>query len=85
MIATIYILCAGTALFCSYLLFRGYKQSQNRLLFWSALCFAILVLDNLFLFYDHILIPEIDIIVWRSPIALIAVCFLLYGLIFEKK
>lgn len=79
----IYLLCAATSLLVCVLLFRGYRQSCVRLLFWSGLCFAALTLENIFLFLDRIIFPAVDLWVFRITFALLAVLFLLYGLIWK--
>lgn len=81
----IYLLCAGTALVCCALLFRGWRQSRARLLFWSGLCFAALTLENIFLFLDEIVFPATDLWWWRASFGLLAVFLLLYGLIWKDK
>jgi len=83
--ALVYILCTITALLCSVLLLRGYRRSRAQLLFWSGLCFACLALENLVLFADRIIFLHVDLTLWRVPPALLAVAFLLYGLIWKKK
>ena len=55
---------------CAGLLWRGYRRSRRPLLFWSSLCFAGLTLDNLFLFADRILLPAVDLSLYRQPTAL---------------
>lgn len=80
----VYLLCAATALLCAVLLFRGYSRSKARLLLWSGLCFALLALDSLFLFFDLVVVPDLNLTLWRTPTALIGVSLLLYGLIWEK-
>ncbi|HVT89271.1 MAG TPA: DUF5985 family protein [Tepidisphaeraceae bacterium] len=85
MAETVYILCGLTSLLCAVLLFRGYKQSHARLLFWSALCFLGLTINNVFLFLDMVIFPDIDFAHWRSGSALIALLPLLYGLIWESE
>ncbi|HEY3931808.1 MAG TPA: DUF5985 family protein [Verrucomicrobiae bacterium] len=80
----IYLLCTGTALICCVLLFRGWRQSRARLLFWSGLCFAALTLENFVLFLDKFIIPQ-DLFWYRTSLALLAVIFLLYGLIWRIK
>ena len=55
------------------------------LLFWSSLCFVGLTLDNLFLFADRILLPAVDLSVYRQPTALVAVGVLLYGMIWKTR
>jgi len=42
----IYLLCAFTSLGAALLLWRGYRRSRQRLLYWSSLCFAILAASN---------------------------------------
>ena len=83
MALTVYLLCAVASLLCAVLLWRGYRASRARLLFWAALCFFILVLTNSLLFVDFIIFPQIDLAVWRSAITLGAFGLFLYGLIFD--
>lgn len=81
----IYILCAITAAICAVLLIRGYRQSGARLLFWSALCFIGLCLNNVLLLVDIRLGSAIDLSTWRTLPALAGVAVLLYGLIWETR
>lgn len=81
----IYLLCAATALACCVLLLRGFRRSGVRLLFWCGLCFLALTLENICLFVDLVLIPEIDLSALHISAAVIGVVLLLYGLIFEVK
>ena len=81
----VYALCAATSFLCALLLFRGYRTSRTRLLFWASLCFAGLALNNALLFIDLILLPQIDLFLWRSATALAGMSLLLYGLIWESK
>lgn len=85
MAALVYLLCTFTALGCSLLLVRGYRRTRVRLLFWSALCFACLALENLLLFADRIVFVDTDLAIWRIPPALAAMAFLLYGLVWKSK
>jgi len=85
MAALVYALCAATALVCSGLLWRGYRRSRTALLLWSSLCFAVLTLDNLFLFADRILLPAVDLAIYRLPTALVAVALLLFGMIWKTR
>lgn len=81
----IYVLCALTALACAVLLFRSYRRTKTRLLFWSFLCFTGLFLNNIFLFLDKIVFPMFDFLLWRYVTALVALLPLLYGLIWEEE
>jgi hypothetical protein len=81
----VYALCAATSIFCALLLFRRYRASRTKLLFWASLCFAGLALNNVLLFVDLIMLPQIDLFSWRSAAALSGMSLLLYGLIWESK
>jgi hypothetical protein len=81
----IYILCALTCLVAAVLLWRGYRRSRQRLLRWSALCFAILAISNGLLIIDLVFLgPDVSLVPWRSGISQIGLLVLLYGLIFES-
>lgn len=81
----VYSLCALTAALCSVLLLQTYRRSRYRLLLWSGLCFAGLTLNNFLLVVDKLILPEVDLSVWRSAVALVAMCILLYGMIWEVE
>jgi energy-converting hydrogenase Eha subunit G len=84
MLATaIYILCALTSIICAALLLRGWSQTRARLLFWSALCFIGLALNNILLILDLTVLPDVDLELWRTLPALVGVSLLVYGLIWE--
>lgn len=86
MAESIYILCAVTSITCAVLLFRGYWTSRTRLLFWSGLCFGALALNNVMLFIDAVLVPQIDLFIWwRSAVALAGLSALIFGLVWETK
>lgn len=67
------------------LLYRGYRRTGVRLLFWSALCFLGLTANNILLFIDLQVITEVDLAVTRSLPALFGLAALLYGLIWEAR
>jgi hypothetical protein len=81
----VYLLCAATALACGILLVRGYRRSRTRLLLWSGLFFMFLTAENLVLFIDLIVIPEVDLLAVRRGLGLVGVAVLLYGLIWESR
>ena len=74
-----------TCLACTVLLFRGYARSGLRLLLWSALCFVFLTLNNLLLFFDLQVFPEIDLRPYRLVAAAVGLAFLIYGFIAESE
>ncbi len=80
----IYLLCAITCLGAAVLLWRGYRRSRQRLLYWSSLCFAILAVSNGLLILDLVVFPDVYILPWRNFVTQIALLVLLYGLIFES-
>jgi hypothetical protein len=81
----VYFLCAATSIACSILLLRAYRRSAFRLLLWSSVCFALLALNNVLLFVDLILVPEVDLLLWRNLAALAGVSTLLFGLIWNTE
>jgi hypothetical protein len=84
--AAVYLLSAGTAFFCSLLLFRSYFSNGARLLLWSALCFVALTLDNVILFVDMILLgSDISLALLRKSTALLGLTLLVYGMIWDVK
>ena len=85
MAIAIYSLCAITSLLSSWLLSRAYWRTKSRLLLWSAISFAGLALSNLALWVDKLVLPQIDLSVLRTLIALIAMLALLYGLVWEGE
>lgn len=73
------------SLACTVLLMRAYASSGLRLLLWSGLCFVFLTFNNLFLFLDLVVFPDIDFRPYRLLSALVGVLFLLYGFIWEAE
>lgn len=85
MAAIIYLLCTLTCLACFGLLLRAWRASRSRLLFWSALCFAGLSLNNFLLVVDMLVFTAIDLSTWRLAAALLALLLMLFGLIWEEE
>ena len=81
----VYVLGILTTLACGILLLRGYLRGRKRLLLWSSLCFFGLALSNLLVFVDIIILPKVDLYLWRLGTAAIAMLLLLYGLIWEGE
>jgi hypothetical protein len=76
-------LCFLSSGLCAYLLVIGFSRQRQRLLLWSAVCFCLLALNNLLVFVDIILLPDLDLMWLRSLTALLAVSTLIYGFIWE--
>ncbi len=86
MASLIYTLCALTSVACCVLLWRGWRSSGQRLLFWSALCFGALGVNNVLLVVDKLVFPvEVSLLGWRLAAALVAVSLLLFGLVWEEE
>jgi len=84
MAAVIYTLCALTSILCWVLLWRSWRRSGARLLFWSALCFAALSVNNVLLVLDTQVFVNVDLVPARLAAALVAVLLLLFGLVWEE-
>ena len=80
-----YVLCTLASGLCAGLLLRAYRSSRARLLLWSTLSFVGLACNNLLLFVDLIILPAVDLSLYRSLTAAIAVMILMLGLIWDSK
>jgi len=81
----VYILCALASLLAAGLVLRSFLATRQRLLFWTGVCFAGLAANNLILFVDKVITPDVDLSFWRSLPALLGLAALLYGLIWEAS
>jgi hypothetical protein len=84
-VGLIYLLCALTALLCSWLLLKAYRNSGYKLLLWGGLCFAGLTINHILLIADKFLVPYIDLSPWRLLLTLVSSLVLLYGLIWDSE
>ena len=78
-----YLLCGATSILCAILLARGYLRTRTRLLLWSTLCFVGLAINNVLLFVDLVVLPDVDLRLVRSGSALVSLLLLVIGLIWE--
>ena len=83
MAIAVYLLCMLTSAFCAALLLREYRRTAARLLLWSSLSFLGWALNNALVFADMVVFTGIDLSLTRALVALVAVCLLLYGLIWD--
>ena len=81
----IYTLCAITSALCAWLLAKAYRTTRSKLLLWSSIAFGGLALNNLALWIDKLILPQIDLTIVRTLLALGAMLILLYGLIWEAE
>jgi len=84
MAEAVYVLCAVTSIACAALLFRSYRGSGMRLILWTALCFVLLGIQNVMLFIDLVIVPDLRLSLLRNLVGLAGVGVLLYGLIKES-
>jgi hypothetical protein len=73
-----------TSILCAVLLIRAYLKERGPLLLWCSLCFAGLAVNNILLFTDLFVVPEVNLQIWRSVTALIALSLMLIGLIWGE-
>ena len=85
MAEAVYLLCAATSIACGVLLLRGYHVSGTRLLLWAGFCFLGLAINNVMLFIDLIVLPDVDLFWWRTAPALAGMLILMYGLISQSR
>jgi hypothetical protein len=83
--AFIYLLCIVTSGLCGWLLVAAYWRTREGLLLFSAACFSFLTINNVLVFTDLILLPDIDLSLARALTALIAGVLLLYGIIWGMR
>lgn len=83
MAEAIYALCALASLVCALLLVRGYLRTRLRLILLACVCFGGLALNNVLLFVDLVLVPELDLGVLRSLVAVASLLVLVVGLVWE--
>lgn len=83
--AIVYGLCLLTSTVCAVLLVRSWLATRARLLLFSAICFALLAVNNVFVVADMVLWAEIDFTLARQFSVLGAIGVLLYGFIWEAE
>lgn len=84
----VYLLCTITSLLCATLLLRGYARNRVPLLFWSAMCFLGLFVNNLMVLIDldQIVFSSVtNLSVWRLVPAVLGLAALCYGLVTEAR
>ena len=85
MAKAVFLLCALTSAVCAVLLLRAYRRSRSRLLLWSGLCFVGLAANNGLLVVDRLIVPDVDLSLWRQIPALAGIALLLYGLVWDEQ
>ena len=83
--ALLYLLCLLASIACAGLLLRAFRRTRAPLLLWSAGCFGLLALNNLFVVADMLVFHEVDLTYFRQASAFAAVVVLLYAFIWEVE
>ncbi len=83
MAEAVYLLCAIASLACAALLLWNWRRAKLRLILWTSLCFVGLAIQNVLLFVDLVMVPDLGLQLVRNLTGLLALGVLLYGLITE--
>ena len=82
----VYILCAITSLGSAVLLLRGAlpRGALSRgggLLFWSSLCFFAMAVNNVLLYVNFVVLPDVDLLLASRLATIVGIVLLNIGLI----
>ena len=83
MAIVVYVLCALTAFACVVVLFRAWARSREPFLLWAGACFAALFVNNVMLFVDIVVVPDVDLSLSRCLVALAGISTLVFGLVWK--
>lgn len=79
----IYIICGLTSLGSAWLLGRGALKRHDGLMFWSSLCFFGMGVNNLLLYLNFIIFPEVELLIVARIAMVFSVLVLNFGLIWH--
>lgn len=79
----VYLLCAATSLIAAGLLMRCYLTRRTRLLLWSCVAFLCLAVNNVLVYVDLTVIPEVDLSLLRTFAGALGMVTLAYALASE--
>jgi hypothetical protein len=79
----VFVFCAMTSAASAFLLWRASQGAKVRLLFWAALCFLGMTVNNILLFVDVIVGTGLDLSLFPHLAALVSIVLLNVGLIWE--
>lgn len=83
----VYITCTILSIVCAFMLLRGYRRNPSHLLLWSSACFGILAINNVILFVDVLVLPDVEFggLIMRNVTGALAGSLLLFGLVWEMS
>ena len=76
----VYALCALTSFVCFALLLRQHRRAPSPLALRSSVAFLCFAVANIILFVDLVLVPEVDLKLWRNLANLLGALILLFAL-----
>ena len=81
---TAYAIGVLSSILCALLLIRSYRAQRTPLLLWCSFCFVGLATNNVLLFADLFIVPDMSLELWRNLTALASLCLMMIGLIWEE-
>ena len=84
MLIAIHLLCAATAFAIAVLLLRAWHVSRSGMQLHTGVCFAILTVVNGIVAFDRWSGPPNDFSTLRLSLSVLAVGFLLYGIVVKE-
>lgn len=81
MAVVVYLLCTLTSSICAVLLLREYRRHWSRLVLWSGLSFTALAASNVLVFVEFVVLPHLDLALYRGALFWLATALLVYGLV----
>lgn len=79
----VYILCAATSLGGALLLLRGGLSGGGRLLLWASFWFFAMTLNNVLLYANFVLLPDVDLTLVARVATTLGIVVLNVGLIWH--
>jgi hypothetical protein len=79
----VYLLCAATSLASAILLWRGLFTRGGGLLFWSALYFFGMAINNVLMFVNTDAVQGVDLSIWPNLVSLISIGVLNVALVWH--
>ncbi|MGE0634273.1 MAG: DUF5985 family protein [Pseudobdellovibrionaceae bacterium] len=78
----VFFLCAVTSVICAGLLIRAYRKNKNSLVFWCAIGFVGMSINNVLLIFDKFVV-QTDLLLFRTGSLMLGMMLMLFGLIWN--
>jgi len=79
----VFLLIFVTCVVCLALLVVAYRRTRTRLLLWSAICFVFLAINSALIVLDLLILPDMNLQLYRHLATLTAISVLLIGFIWD--